>query len=96
MTKATKKISMIILGALIVGSIGAYLFEVNRIAAQGFQIRELENQIYSMQEENEKLSIQMVEMQSMSAVESRIENMAMIPVDNIAYYDSASPVVARK
>jgi len=81
---------------LFASSLVIYLFQVNTIAAKGFHVRELEKQISQVKENNEKLKLQVVEMRSMTDLSERVENLQMVEVDKITYYDTAGQVVARK
>ena len=81
---------------LLVGAIGGYLYEVNRIAAKGFQSRDLEKQIVALQTENEKLQINLIEMQTMPVLTEKIGKLGMVPVDQVTFYDSSSQVFVRR
>ena len=81
---------------MLVAAIGGYLYEVNRIAAKGFQSRALEQQIFALQQENEKLQLSLIEMQTMPILTAKIEKLAMVPVDKVTFFDSSNQVFVRR
>ena len=91
-----KKMLVVLVCALFVGSCGAYLFAVNTIASKGFEIKALEKMINVAKEDNEKLQLKVVEMTSMTDLQGRIQELGMVPVDQITYYDTAGQVVVRR
>lgn len=87
---------VVLLVAVFVGAGFAYLFAVNTIASKGFQIKELEKKINLAKTENEKLQLRMVELRSMTDLQEKIEELDMVPVDQITYYDTTGPVMVRR
>jgi len=81
---------------LILGSIITYLVEVNYIAAKGFQVRDLEKEITLLEEENEKLQVQVVQLKSMTDLSEKVQELGMVPVDKITYFETTGQVVARR
>ena len=73
-----------------------YLLQVNAIAAKGFEIRDLESQVNILDEENEKLSVRVVELKAMTELDDKVAELNMVPIDSIVYYDTAGQVVARR
>jgi Tfp pilus assembly protein PilN len=85
-----------ILSISIVAALVGYLFEVNYITAKGYEIRNQEKQISALREENEKLKIKIVEIQSMTSLKKRVEELKMVPVDQVVYYDFTKKIFAKK
>lgn len=85
-----------VVGAFIVALTGAYLFEVNSIAAKGFQIRDLQKKIADIADYNDELALRLIDLKASPALNERIESLNMIPAGKIAYYDAAGELVARK
>ncbi|NQT49243.1 hypothetical protein HQ571_00960 [Candidatus Kuenenbacteria bacterium] len=94
--KLSKPILLVVLGIFFVGAIGIYLFQINYIAATGFQIRDYEKQISELTYENEKIQMQIIEMKSMTDLSAKVAELNMEPVGQITYYDTSGQVVARK
>jgi len=84
------------LSLLVVFSVVTYLIQVNKIAAYGFEIKDLEKQINVVKEENEKLAVKVVELQSMPVVQTKIADLGMTPVGEIVFLDSTGQIVARR
>ena len=91
-----RKSFIILICMLFVGSCFVYLFAVNTIASKGFEIKELEREINIAKVENEKLQIRMVELRSMGDLQEKIEELDMVPVDQITYLDTSGQVVVRR
>jgi len=73
-----------------------YLFQINTIAAKGFEIKELEQQISVAQEEIETLQLKAIELKSMSGLDEKVKDLGMIEVDKITYFDTTDQFVVRK
>ncbi|MFH0780259.1 MAG: hypothetical protein V1928_05415 [Parcubacteria group bacterium] len=95
-SKFSKLFFYCLVGAFIVALTGAYLFEVNSIAAKGFQVRDLQKQISDIRDYNDELALQLIDLKASPELNERIESLNMIPAEKIAYYDAAGELVARK
>jgi len=84
------------LGLLVVAAVVIYLVQVNKIAAYGFEIKKMEKEINLVKEENEKLSVKVVELQSMPTVQSKIASLNMVTADQVVYLDAIGQTVARR
>lgn len=94
--KFNKIIFYCLAGALVVSLTVVYLFEVNSIAAKGFFVRDLQKQISQIKSDNEKLQLRLIDLKASPDISKRIENLKMIPVDKISYYDASGELVVRK
>ncbi len=92
--KISKSALLFLMVGLFVSSMVVYLAEVNNIAAKGFQVRDLENQIEKLASENEKLQVQAIEMRSMTDLSTKVQELGMVPVNDITYYDTTGQLVA--
>ncbi|MBI5077676.1 hypothetical protein HZB94_04835 [Candidatus Falkowbacteria bacterium] len=81
---------------LTISALAVYLVEVNYITTRGFYLKEIEEKIDSAKEEKEKLSLQVVQMKSMSNLSAKIAELNMVPAEKIIYYNSAGQTVAQK
>ncbi|MFH0988098.1 MAG: hypothetical protein V1763_01865 [Parcubacteria group bacterium] len=84
------------LGVLVVCALAGYLFEVNSIATQGYQMHDLEKQISALKDGNEKLTLQVIGLESMTNLTDRIASLGMVSADGLSYYNAGSEVVAQK
>lgn len=94
--KVTKFYSLALIGCLVCLSLFVYLLEVNTIAAKGFKVRDLENGIQSVQDENEKLAMTVVELQATKNIDGRISGLGLVAVDKVEYLGEAGKTVAQR
>ena len=78
----------VILGAL-------YLYQINSIAAKGYEIREIEDQIKELNQENEKLKIKEVELKSMYNIEKSMKDLDLVSSSSISYVEMEKPVAMK-
>ena len=95
-SKAGKPVLGVFLMVMLVGALSVYLLEVNNIAAKGYEIRDLEKQVTEIQDENEKLSVRVIELKSMDQLNEKVAALDMVPVETMAYYDTLGQVMARR
>lgn len=72
----------------------AYIFFNNAASTKGFFIKSLEKKIITLENEHQKLSLEVVAGQSMNTVETRINGLGFIPVGRIDYVNAAGGAVA--
>ncbi|MDD3487194.1 MAG: cell division protein FtsL [Candidatus Moranbacteria bacterium] len=63
----------------------AYIFEVNQVATQGYQIRDLEKQVDQLKDDNEKLQIKEAQLRSMYDIEEKAKNLNMTAPKDVSY-----------
>lgn len=68
---------------LIVGAV--YLYQVNDLATKGFEIKEIEDRIKKLKEDNEKNKIREVELRSMYNIEKATEELNLVNPNEISY-----------
>ena len=76
------------LGILTIGMIMLYLFQNNCLAITGFEIRELEREIYTLQETNKDLTLHVNQLRSIGNLEKVSQDLAMVRIgqaEHIAY-----------
>ena len=80
----------------LVAFLGAfYLYEVNSIATQGFEIKDIEGQIKELDKQSQKLKIQEVELKSMNNIEQSIENLNLVSSQEVSYVEVAGPMAMK-
>jgi len=93
------RISLISLSTLVLAAIlfsGLfYLYQVNDLATKGFEIKEAESRIESLQEERKKLKIKETELKSMYNLEREIKDMNLVNCSNISYIEYSSPLAMK-
>ncbi|KKR07254.1 MAG: hypothetical protein UT32_C0014G0013 [Parcubacteria group bacterium GW2011_GWC2_39_14] len=96
MQRFSKPTMWVVLISCVVGSLMLYLTQVNAIASKGFALRDLQNQIQTLQTENEKLAVNVVELKSMNELNARVAELKMVPITQVAYYKNTEQVVVRR
>ncbi|MBI4252959.1 hypothetical protein HY623_02125 [Candidatus Uhrbacteria bacterium] len=69
-----------------------YLVQVNTLATKGYAIRELERDIAIQKKEYERLQLDIIERQSMGALQERIAQLGFVPADRIDYLSPTAAV----
>ncbi len=72
-----------------------YIFEVNKIAVRGYEIRELESKLEKIKKDNETLQIQAAELKSMYKIEERTKELNMIVPKDISYLNLPGDVAMK-
>jgi len=80
---------------ILVGAGALYLYQVNRIATQGYEIRGIEKQIKELNQESQNLKIREVELKSMRNIEKSLENSDLVNSSEISYVEIKSPVAMK-
>lgn len=93
------KISLMALSFVLVAAVlfsGAfYLFQVNSIATQGFEIKKIENTIQDEEKENKKLKIKEIELKSMYNIEKATQEFNLVSPEDISYVEINGPVAMK-
>ncbi len=72
-----------------------YLFQVNDMATMGYQMRDIESTIQSLEKENKKMQIKEIELKSMHNLEKATENLGLIGYSDITYMELKGPVAMK-
>ena len=89
------KSAWLALAAVVVFSGALYLFQVNSLAAKGYELKELQNSLLSLQEANKKGRIQEVELMSMYNIEKVTQNSDLVSLNNATYLELNGPVAMK-
>ncbi|HPN96570.1 MAG TPA: hypothetical protein PLK35_02275 [Candidatus Moranbacteria bacterium] len=81
--------------ASVIASGAFYLYQVNDLATQGYEMREIENQIQGLEKESKKMRIREVELRSMYNIEKATENLDLVNAVNVSYVEMESPVAMK-
>lgn len=99
MASGSTRISLIALSFVLVTAViffGAfYLFQVNSIATQGFEIEEIKNKIQDAEKENKKLKIKEIELKSMYNIEKATQEFNLVSPEDISYVEIDGPVAMK-
>ena len=94
--KQKQKKAYIILGTLFVICVLFYLVQVNSIATTGYQMDELENKLSKLEEQKQKMELEIIQLQAVTNVDEKVASLNMVPVGDIKYLDGSSFVMAKK
>lgn len=90
------KFSMVFVLACFISCAGVmYIFQTNRLATMGYDIREKEKKIEELKKSNEALQIRAAELRSMQSLELDRKNLKMKKPGNITYIDIGEPVAMK-
>jgi hypothetical protein len=72
-----------------------YLYEVNDLAAKGYELKELQSKVASLQETNKKGVIKKVELMSMYNIEKATQNSNLVSLNNATYLELNGPMAMK-
>lgn len=78
-----------------VGVLGTQVYSVNSNAVQGYQVRHLEKEIASMQEENARLKIQEADVKSFQRIDEAREALSLDQALHPQYFEEHDIVASR-
>jgi predicted PurR-regulated permease PerM len=76
------RLTLIIVGMIAVLGL-IYLTQTNTVATKGYQIRDLEQQLATLKEENKKLNLQYIEQQSIANISSQVAGLNLVPAGEV-------------
>lgn len=82
------------LGMFILGFV--YLWKTNNIAVKGYEMRDLEQNVAELKRENELLSIQATQLETLQHVQDKVGELGLVPVEKIEYISPTDSMVASK
>lgn len=62
-----------------------YIVQTNSISTRGYEMSDLENQITSLEQENQKLEFQIASNKSMKSIQSRLAGTELVAANNFQY-----------
>jgi len=88
-------------GLLGLGSVAAllsvgYLAQVSAVSSKSYEFRALEKEISGLEDQKDRLELQVAVERSMNVVESKVKEMGMVPADQVDYLMATVPVVAKR
>ncbi len=76
---------------------GVYVMATSSVATSGYEIRTLEKNIRALESDIQKLNAEVASSQSMSSIQRRLKELALVPADHINKLGSQSErAVARR
>lgn len=84
-----------VLCAIIIFCGAFYLYQVNDLATKGYEMKDVENRIATLEKENKKMQIKEVELRSMYNLEKATADIDLVNSQNVTYLQMASPVAMK-
>ncbi len=72
-----------------------YLVLMNGLATKGYQIKDLEQHIAVLQDENSDLKVQTLSLQSLDSVKQKVDKLGLVAVTNVEYLSPTPVALAR-
>ena len=85
----------IMLTGMIIFAGGFYLYQVNSIASEGFEMQDVQNKIQEYQKEGRDLEIKEVESRSMYNIEKSAKDLNLINSSNVSYIELNGPMAMK-
>jgi len=76
-------------------SIGVYMAQINNMATKGYEIKVLEKQIQAFKNQNQKLSLDLLELQSMHTLRGRVDSLDFVEAETISYVNINTALAQR-
>ncbi len=73
-----------------------YVFQMAEAAEQGYQLRDLEQEVNELQLESEQLGVQIAESKSLSHVSERMQILGFVPANGTIYLSGVSTFARSK
>ncbi|HLD31660.1 MAG TPA: FtsL-like putative cell division protein [Patescibacteria group bacterium] len=73
-----------------------YVVQTSSLSTKGFEISALEDQLQSLEYENQRLEFQIANQRSMSSIQSRLASLNLVNVDQVDYLRLPGSSVARR
>jgi len=93
--RASLSVGVLFLMVVIIFLGGIYLYQVNKVATQGFEMKEAESKIQDLENTSKKLKIKEVELKSMYNIEKSMENLNLVNSDNVSYIEMDGSVAMK-
>ncbi len=82
----SKRVTLNFLLVVLICAAGVlYIFEVNNVATQGYQIKDKEKKVQELKDQNDKLKIREAELRSMYNIEGKTKDLDMTAPQNVSY-----------
>ncbi|MFH0840591.1 MAG: hypothetical protein V1865_01210 [bacterium] len=82
--------------ALIIIAFAGYLITANSLSVKGFILRDHNEQLQKLSQENRSLEVKTATLESFDSISKRIESMSLVNSNDVEYIEINDPVVAKK
>lgn len=92
--KKSKKMFGVFFMVIIIMMSAGYISKMSGIATNGYEVEKYENQLINLKKENQKIVIELADLEAMRNLESDNSDLVAVERDNISYITSSSGAVA--
>ncbi len=86
---------MALCGMILMFGVG-YSVLTSSTATKGYELSDVEQQVYDLREENQRLRLSIAEHRSLQNIQSKINTLGLVPVEKINYVSTLGPSVAQR
>lgn len=92
--KKSKKMFGVFFMVIIIAMSAGYIFKMSSIATNGYEVEKYENRLSDLKKENQKIVIELADLEAMRNLENDNSGLVAVERDNISYITSSSGAVA--
>ncbi len=73
-----------------------YIVETNSVSTKGYEISDLERRLETLQQEHQRLTVEIAGYRSMKSIEERVKGMNLVSATDVQYVNVVGTAVARR
>ena len=73
-----------------------YIYQISSTAVSGYEIHDLEVQVENLEKEIQKLEVEVADQGTMKNIQAKLENVEMVAVAHIEYYEAEDVMMAKR
>ena len=82
--------------AVVLSSLGGYLWQINTLSNTSYSIKELEKQVSNLQSTGKDLENKATKLRSLTEIQNKIDRLAFQTTEKVEYLNSTTNVIAQK
>ncbi|MDD2757771.1 MAG: hypothetical protein PHD72_00135 [Patescibacteria group bacterium] len=92
----TGRTARIVYITILVATSLIYICQTSLAAGSGYEMRDLQNKVNTLQEDIQKIEVEIAENTSMAKLETRLAELNMVAISDIKYISAVETAVAKK
>jgi cell division protein FtsL len=85
-----------LIAAFAICAIAFYIIQINLAVQQNYQVRDLENRLSALQNENQRLSVDSLTLENSQVLADEAKYLGMEPSGQVSYVRISAPILVRK
>ncbi len=81
---------------LLITSVFFHVIKMSQISTKGYEMSKLQKQIALLEEEKQRIDIDIASMSSMEYIQGKVSQMAFVPIEKPSYIKVQSSLVAKR